>query len=105
MTAHEACDQTMWFICERDSELVACGLHWRATDGDGWVKDIVVRETERRRGLGRALLQHAFRVYRDRGASRIGLKVDTSNPTGAVQLYESAGFVVDRTYRIWARRL
>jgi mycothiol synthase len=105
MAAHEDFDPTLWFICERDSELVACALHWRATDGDGWVKDIAVRETERGRGLGRALLHHAIRVYRDRGASRVGLKVDTSNPTGAIQLYESVGFVVDRTYRIWARRL
>jgi ribosomal protein S18 acetylase RimI-like enzyme len=105
MTAHEDFDPSLWFLCERDGELVACSLHWRATDGDGWVKDIVVRETERGRGLGRALLDHAFCEYLDRGAARIGLKVDTNNPTGALQLYESAGFVVDRTYRIWARRL
>ena len=105
MTDHDDFDPKMWFLCERDGELVACSLHWRATDRDGWVKDIVVRESERGRGLGRALLQHAFREYRDRGAARVGLKVDANNPTGALQLYASAGFVIDRTYRIWAKQL
>jgi mycothiol synthase len=105
MTGHEEFDAALWFLCERDSELVACSLHWRASDGDGWVKDIVVRPSERGRGVGRALLLNAFCEYHDRGVTRVGLKVDTSNPTGALQLYESVGFVVDRTYRIWAKPL
>ncbi len=64
------------------------------------------RARERARSRSRkALLQNAFRAYRDRGASRIGLKVDANNPTGATQLYASVGFDVDRTYRIWAKEL
>jgi ribosomal protein S18 acetylase RimI-like enzyme len=80
-------------------------LHWRPNNGDGWVKDIVVTESERGRGLGTALLRHAFREYGARGANRVGLKVDSNNPTGALRLYESVGFSVDRTYRIWAKQL
>jgi mycothiol synthase len=105
MTAHEDFDPALWFLCERDDELVACALHWRSNNGDGWVKDIAVRENERGRGLGTALLRHAFREYSARGASRVGLKVDSNNPTGALRLYESVGFSVDRTYRIWAKQL
>ena len=105
MTDHDDFDPSLWFLCERSGELVACGLHWRASDGNGWVKDIVVRESERGRGLARALLAHAFREYRARGAARVGLKVDTSNPTGAPKLYEKTGFVIDRTYRIWTKQL
>jgi mycothiol synthase len=105
MTDHEDFDPSLWFLGERNGELVGCTLLWRASGGDGWVKDIVVAEDERGKGLGRALLEHAFRAYRGRGAARVGLKVDTSNPTSAVRLYERTGFVVDRTYRIWSKPL
>ena len=105
MTAHAEFDPALWFLCERNGDLVACALHWRASDAAGWVKDIVVRESERGRGLGQALLLHGFREYRDRGAVRVGLKVDANNPAGAVKLYEKVGFVIDRTYRIWTKQL
>ncbi len=105
MTALDDFDPALWFLCERDDALVACALHWRPNNGDGWVKDIAVRENERGRGLGTALLRHAFREYSARGANRVGLKVDANNPTGALRLYESVGFSVDRTYRVWAKQL
>ena len=106
MTAHDDFDPEMWFLAEREGALVACALHWRATaGGNGWVKDLVVRESERGRGLGKALLRHGLHAYRDRGARRVGLKVDGDNPTGAPQLYERVGFVVDRRYTIWSKQL
>jgi ribosomal protein S18 acetylase RimI-like enzyme len=64
-----------------------------------------VRESERGRGLGKALLHHAFREYARRGVERVGLKVDATNPTGAPQLYERVGFVIDRRYGIWRKDL
>jgi mycothiol synthase len=105
MTAHEDFDPAMWFLVERDGELVACALHWKESQGRGWVKDIVVRKSERGRGLGKALLRHAFRAYAARGADRVGLKVDSTNPTGAPQLYERLGFVTDQRLGIWQKRL
>ena len=105
MTAHDDFDPGVWFLVERDGELVACALHWKESQGRGWVKDIVVRESERGRGLGKALLHHAFRVYAKRGVERVGLKVDSTNPTGALQLYERLGFVTDQRLGIWTKRL
>jgi ribosomal protein S18 acetylase RimI-like enzyme len=105
MTEHDEFDPSLWFLVERRGELVACALHWKETHGRGWVKDIVARESERGRGLGRAMLLHAFRVYKDRGATTVGLKVDATNPTGALPLYERVGFVTDQRYAIWTRRL
>jgi mycothiol synthase len=105
MTEHEDFDPAMWFLVERDGELVACALHWKESEGRGWVKDIVVRESERGRGLAKALLHHGFRVYAARGADRVGLKVDSTNPTGAVTLYERLGFVTDQRLGIWQKQL
>jgi ribosomal protein S18 acetylase RimI-like enzyme len=105
MTAHADFDPGLWFLAERDGELVACALHWKESQGRGWVKDIVVRESERGNGLAKALLQHAFRAYAQRGADRVGLKVDSTNPTGAPQLYERVGFQTDKRLGIWQKRL
>jgi ribosomal protein S18 acetylase RimI-like enzyme len=62
-----------------------------------------VRRPWRRRGLGRALLLHSFRALRERGKPRVGLGVDGSNPTGAVQLYEAAGMRVVRRFDHWEK--
>ncbi len=105
MTGHDEFDPALWFLLERDGELVGCALHWREHQSSGWVKDIVVAESERGRGLGQALLHHALRAYATRGAVRVGLKVDSGNPTGALQLYDRVGFVTDRRYGIWTRTL
>jgi ribosomal protein S18 acetylase RimI-like enzyme len=105
MTDHDEFDPAMWFLVERDGELVACALLWKEGQARGWVKDIVVRESERGRGLATALLNHAFRAYAERGVERVGLKVDSTNPTGALQLYDRLGFVTDQRLEIWQKQL
>jgi ribosomal protein S18 acetylase RimI-like enzyme len=50
-----------------------------------------VRKPWRRRGLGLALLRHAFGELYLRGERKVGLGVDASNPAGATRLYERAG--------------
>jgi mycothiol synthase len=105
MTEHDEFDPDLWFLVERDGELVACVLNWREHDGHGWVKDIVVSAGERGRGLGRRLLEHTFAAYAARGVQRVGLKVDAGNPTGAPALYANAGFATDRRYGIWTKSL
>jgi mycothiol synthase len=105
MTVHDDFDPTLWFLVERDGNLVACALHWKESQGLGWVKDIVVRKSERGRGLGKALLHHTFHAYAERGVERVGLKVDSTNPTGAQQLYARLGFVTDQRLEVWQKRL
>jgi ribosomal protein S18 acetylase RimI-like enzyme len=105
MTGHDGFDPELWFLVEEHDMLVACVLCWREEEGRGWVKDIAVRSDHRGRGLGRALLQHTLHEYAARGAERVGLKVDSSNPTGALELYQRLGFTVDRRYAIWMKWL
>ena len=105
MTDHDDFDPALWFLAERDGVLVACALNWRERRGRGWVKDLVVAESERGRGLAKALLHQTFRAYAARGAEQVGLKVEPENPTGAPQLYAQVGFVTDHTYGIWVKPL
>jgi mycothiol synthase len=105
MTDHEEFDPALWFLVEREGVLVACALHWHEHQRRGWVKDIAVRESERGAGLGKALLHEGFAAYAARGVERVGLKVDGTNPTGALALYEQLGFATDRRYGIWTKPL
>jgi len=61
----------------------------------GWLSSVFVRRPWRRRGLGSAVVARSLVVFRDRGMTSAGLGVDAENPTGALGLYERAGFEVD----------
>jgi ribosomal protein S18 acetylase RimI-like enzyme len=65
--------------------------------GRGYVASLGVRRPWRRRGLGLALLRHAFALLYERGARRIELDVDADSLTGATRLYERAGMRRQRT--------
>ena len=64
------------------------------------MKDLAVAPSMRRQGLGAALLHHAFRVFRERGAAGIELKVHSDNPSGALRLYRSLGFEAIESYKL-----
>ena len=82
-------DKSLWFVV-RDGERIAAYARCEAgRHGGGFVGMIGIAEAWRRRGLGRALLLHAFREFWARGITRVTLGVDSENPTGATRLYES----------------
>jgi ribosomal protein S18 acetylase RimI-like enzyme len=101
MTGDAEFDPGVWWLAERDGDLVGCALWWTS----GWLKDLVVHVDERGRGLGAALVRRGFSEFARRGAGSVGLKVDASNPTGAPQLYERLGFEVEHREQVWARSL
>jgi ribosomal protein S18 acetylase RimI-like enzyme len=74
-------------------------------DGVGWVDDVGVRERFRGRGIGKALLEHAFELLAGRAVDRIQLNVDSRNATGATRLYERAGMHVRRSFDCYDKRL
>jgi mycothiol synthase len=89
----------LWFLAMDGDEITAtalCSSRRPAEPDLGWVSTLGVRRQWRRRGLGLALLRHAFRVLADRGVPRAGLGVDAQNLTGATALYEKAGMRVVR---------
>ncbi|MFL5735487.1 MAG: GNAT family N-acetyltransferase [Chloroflexia bacterium] len=58
----------------------------------GYTEWISVRRPWRRRGLARALLARSLRMHKELGMEQAALSVDSQNPAGALQLYESTGF-------------
>jgi mycothiol synthase len=64
-----------------------------------------VRPVWRRRGLGALLLATALESYRPAGYERSVLTVDTGNVTGALRLYERAGYAVKDTSVVWTKPL
>jgi mycothiol synthase len=92
-------DPSLWFVADADGELVGVAIcNTRGKEpGLGWVRILGVLRSRRRRGIGEALLRHAFAEFERRGFERVGLGVDAESPTGAVALYERAGMRVART--------
>jgi mycothiol synthase len=64
----------------------------------GWVNSLAVAREWRGRGIGLALLQHAFGEFYRRDLRRAGLAVDSQNLTGATRLYQHAGMRKTREY-------
>jgi ribosomal protein S18 acetylase RimI-like enzyme len=92
MATDEEFAADLWFLAESEQGLVGAALCWTSA----FVKDLVVHESWRRRGLGEALLRHTFSVFAGRGATAVDLKVQSSN-LPAVSLYQRVGMrIVDR---------
>jgi mycothiol synthase len=100
-------DWSLWFVAEADGEVAGVALcRPRPADPDvGLVRVLGVRRAWRRRGVGRALLLHAFAEFRRRGARAVVLGVDAESLTGAHRLYESAGMKVYRQSNIYDKPL
>ena len=60
----------------------------------GWLDSVFVRRAWRRRGLGSALVARSLERLREAGMTEAMLGVDSDNPSGALALYERAGFKV-----------
>jgi mycothiol synthase len=89
-------DASLWFLAYviEDGSIVGLCTCYTAAPGDparGLINDVGVRPTWRRRGIGQALLLHAFTELHRRGIEAAVLTVDSKNKSGAPALYERVG--------------
>jgi len=89
----EEFDPMLWHVAWDDDQ-IAGYAQTRYRNGVGWIGNLGVRRPWRKRGLGEALLLHAFSEFYKRGMHTIGLGVDASNPTGATRLYQKVGMQI-----------
>jgi len=101
-------DARLWFVAVEGDEIVGVCI-CRGEDPEdaesGWVNELGVRRAWRKRGIGNALLKHAFAAFQTNGKKRAGLGVDASSLTGALKLYESAGMRVLREFKMFEKEL
>jgi GNAT superfamily N-acetyltransferase len=91
----------LWFVAMDGDQMAGICICRREDTEDtesGWVSELGVRRAWRKRGLGLALLKHAFAAFYTDGKKRAGLGVDAGSLTGALKLYESAGMRVQRQF-------
>lgn len=103
-TEKETFDPSLWFIAEDGDEIAGVTL-CKTLAGEGWVEVVGVLRPWRKRGLGLALLRHAFAGFHTRGIHKVSLSVDAESITGAPRLYGRAGMSVRESYIIHLKEL
>lgn len=91
------------FLARRNGRPVGWVAGRVLASGRGSVDMLAVAMSERRRGLGRALLLHAFADLQQDGAGELTLGAHAENEA-ALGLYRSVGLEVEREWRIYATR-
>ncbi len=108
MTGYEGFDPSLWYLAMEGAELAGiclCRPHSYDDPELGYVSVLGVRRPWRKRGLGLALLQHAFSEFFRRGKRKAGLGVDAENLTGALRLYEKAGMHVHMAFDMYEKEI
>ena len=88
-----AVDRELFFVAVVDG-LVA-GTAMGGYDGHrGWIYSVAVAPSQRRRGIGRALIQRLEDEFAVRGCLKVNLQVRASNE-GVVAFYRKLGYSVE----------
>lgn len=92
------------FLAYSEGEAVGVivGFEFGAYAEETGIRDLYIpligtRRAARKRGVASALLRKVLTEAKAAGFGQVSLKVDADSPTGALGLYQRAGFVVDHT--------
>lgn len=77
----------------------------RNNTNEGWINALGTRRGFRNQGLGRAMLLSGLHKLKAAGMETAKLGVDADNPSGALGLYESAGFTQKRTNIVYVEEI
>jgi len=97
-------DPALWLLAEDADGLTGAALCERWEGDVGYIDSLAVAERARGRGLGRALLLHAFAALREAGLEVGELSVQGDN-AGAARLYEAAGMRSVWSQERWEKAL
>ncbi len=97
-------DPELYLMAWKDDRIVGASLNLYRRPDLGWVRLLAVDETMRGKGLGMALLHQAFADFYRRGTPKVGLSVDSQNPTGATRLYQRVGMHIAEQYSSFAKQ-
>ncbi|MBD0339208.1 MAG: GNAT family N-acetyltransferase [Thermoleophilia bacterium] len=102
-----AFEPSLWLVAEEAGEPAGIAICNRRVElpNRGYVQILGVRRRWRRRGVGLALLLHAFHEFKRVGLTEADLGVDAASITGATRLYERAGMQVVAVAETYEKRL
>ena len=101
-------DAGLWFVAWDGNEIAGyVGAHEKSREDPsrGYIALLGVLRPYRRRGLGEALLLHAFRALHARGRLGVDLHVDADSLTGATGLYAKVGMTAHPRFATWEKEL
>jgi mycothiol synthase len=101
-------DIGLWFVAWDGTELAGyLGAQEKSREDPsrGYVALLGVRRPFRRRGVGEALLLHAFGALHARGRLGVDLHVDADSLTGATGLYAKVGMTAHPRFATWEKEL
>ena len=104
----ETFDPELFFLAMDGDEIAGaafCSPRFGGDPDTGIVETLAVRRPWRRKGIGLALLHHAFGEFYKRGHKHVGLGVDTQNLSGATRLYEKAGMHIATEFTFYEKEL
>lgn len=100
----------VWQVAWQGDEVVAGVLGFINTEENrllgrarGYTEGIFTRRPWRGRGIATALIGRNLRLLAERGMTQAALTVDAENLTGALAIYERAGFVRDHANLLYQR--
>jgi mycothiol synthase len=96
MMREDIFDPNLWFLAVAGDTVIGAALCF-TYPGLGWVRQLAVAEERRGKGIGRALLKHAFGQFWDRGYRKVGLVVASDNQN-AYKFYVHSGMRLLRQY-------
>jgi mycothiol synthase len=103
MVRRDLFDPDLWFLAVAQAHIVGVCLSF-AYPAEGWVRQLAVVEGWRRKGIGTALLSHAFGVFHERGYDRAGLAVESEN-SSAYAFYRQVGMQPVRQHDEYERAI
>jgi mycothiol synthase len=104
MMDRESFDPEQWFLAVAGERIVGVALCPHYPE-QGWVRQLGVARDWRGRGVGTALLRHAFREFARRGKPVAGLVVDSYNRSGAQNFYLGVGMRIEREHQEYEKEV
>jgi mycothiol synthase len=98
-------DPSLYFLAMDGDQIAGFAICHDEKELGGWVNVLGVRRAWRRKGIGLALLHHAFAEFYRRGVKSVYLGVDAQSLTGATRLYERAGMHVVKEHIRYEKEL
>ncbi len=91
-----------WFLVGEVEGVVVASCMAGYEGHRGWINYLAVHPDLRRQSLARQLMEHAERLLREAGCTKINLQVRKSN-AAVIAFYESIGFSVDEVVSLGKR--